>query len=340
MARVICAISGIELKVQHVPMVLNHRELAHPIFYLNQKTLLGFYARYNTPESLNDLDSFLLFLALLNSTDQVKFEDPVIYNGRRSAKMVANHIHDLVTVIWETDSIWHPTFKQPSFRVRASNDTTNLSQVGDWITSWRKNIDLFKLRPMIRKQRESIKKAEEKLDSILHSGIKGTKLASVVANWADKAGEFPLDKRELWMKTIRKCYNPSAMFVVAKSLLLEIKEYCELNIEADSVHFHTLYSTLLQGIKHHSEYLDLDNMASVPSDYTLLPDNADNNTIALTSILENAPKSEPTRTEYPSDLAFLRAKLRYRVYLHHLKVSKKPDTNDVSIEIKGEQIDV
>ena len=64
MSEIICGISSIPFKCQHIPIRLIKREVNHPIFSVDQKRLLGLYSKY-VKNHLTDIDSYLLFLALL-----------------------------------------------------------------------------------------------------------------------------------------------------------------------------------------------------------------------------------------------------------------------------------
>lgn len=312
MARVICGISNIPFKVSHIPMTLYNREYEHPIFHLPQKKLLGLYSVY-TKGSLTDIDSYLLFLALLKSTDSVKFIVPAEIT-RDTPRLIANNISNLVNVIWSTNAIMHPGFKQPKFYIR--KDTANLANINMWIHAWKQNIAEFKLGIDRSTEIEKLKVVENKLAKLIFTPEAGeTRLAAAAADWADKAAGFPTAKRDKWKLIIRKCYNLESMFSTPKADLLEIQRFCEENIEAGSIQYHTLMKTIRTGIANHNDFLGLTNFStSKTSDlgYTLLPNNTDKEEAALLSIVANAPKENPKPEDYPTKLAFLRAKLAYR----------------------------
>ena len=207
MAKVICSISGLTLKVTHIPLTVEAGIMAHPIFYVPQKQLLSLYRRY-TKGDLNGIDSYLLYLALAYSTDSLLFACPAKYRERTTDKLVANTIDRLVTIIWQSDIIQHPSFKQPKYIINERNATSFLTGMPTWIEAWEHNIKLFKAGRIHQRYEKRLKQVEEKLSKVILSGTSGTHLALNVANWASIAGEFPEDKIDKWKETIRKCYNP------------------------------------------------------------------------------------------------------------------------------------
>ncbi len=337
MAKMTCSISGLELKIPHMAMTLPAGYSAHPIFYLPQKQLLGIYRNY-LKGRLTDIDSYLLFLALIHSTDAVSFQHPAHYRKGTTDKIIANNIDRLVTVIWQSDIIQHPSFKQPSYRVSAENYNQFLIGITEWLNLWEANIDTFKKGRVFAVRRRQLETVEKKLEKIILSGFEGTVLANSVATWADKAAEFPSDTAEQWKGIIRKCYNSEAMFNTPKSTLEEIRDYCQQNILAGSIHFHSLMKVLNGGIARHRSYLGLDTIdtfSNISSTYTLLTEDVNVQDKALIDILSKAPTEPPVRNNYPSQIAFIRAKLNYKVYLQHQKATPPAtpatDSSDTSI---------
>lgn len=314
MARIVCGISNIPFKCDHVPMVLQNREYNHPIFSLPQKKLLGLYSVYNKGE-LSEIDSYLLFLALLNSTDSVEFVTPAIIT-ESTISIIARNIDELVHTIWESNAILAPRFKQPCFYIRS--DTASLDNISTWIAAWRRNIDEFKLGLYSQTQHELLIQTEKKLTRLIFTPEAGQlHLSAAVAEWADRAASFPKNKADDWKAIIRKCYNLEAMFSTPKVLLVEIKCYCEENIESGSIQFHTLMKTLRAGIDNHNNFLGLGsydtfNKKSLGADFTLLSDEVSLQATSILSIIASAPTREPIEAEYPNKLAFIKARLAYR----------------------------
>lgn len=329
MANIVCAISALPFKCSYVPMTLSRREYEHPIFHLTQKKLLDLYASYNE-DKLTDIESYLLFVALLKSTDSVTFSSPCELTTS-TAKIVAANIGNLVSIIWQSNVIQHPSFKQPRFFIR--KDTSNLDNIKVWIKAWESNINDFKSGMDRESMRDKLQKVENTLSKFIHTPEAGkVRLASATAEWADKAAEFPSNKRDAWKLIIRKCYNLEAMFSTSKSDLIEIKLFCEDNIEAGSIHYHTLMKTLRTGIANHNDFLGLGAVSDIGgAGYTLLPTDTTIEDANILSIIDKAPDSIPVQSSYPTKLAFLRAKTAYIVAVRHKKVTQtKPEVVDDS----------
>jgi hypothetical protein len=308
MAKVKCAISGMELKVSYVPMTLQQQELAHPIFYLSHKQLHRLYQTY-TAGKLDRNSSYLLFLALLHATDHVDFRTYVRYTPFTDS-IIAHQIDRLVKVWWQSDSIINPQFRQPRFAI--TSETANLSNVKEWINAWQTNLALFNMNYARKIEQEKLQVVQDKLTATIYRGTHDVRLASIVAKWADMAGRFPEAKRELWMKTIRSCFNSTKMFATPKTLLLEIREHCENNIEVGSIHFHKLMEVLTEGLNRHTDFLGLEDLSTIPTDFTLLPSDASRNTIELSRIISEAPKERPKRNDFSSQLAYLQSLAKYQ----------------------------
>lgn len=322
MAKIHCAISGLSFSCEHVPMTLTSRDgYYHPIFALPYKKLYGLYSKHCAVQ-LTHTDSYLLFLAFLHSTDQIEWKSPATCNPRdkRVVSLIENNLQQLIRVIEATSCISIPSFKQPSFVVDADN--SSLEQIPNWIAAWENNIIDFKDGYVSAKIQEDLQKLENKLSYYLKSGLNPENYSFAVASWAAKAAEFPAHKEEAWCKLIRSCFNSTKMFSIPMAEIKEVKEYCEENIEAGSIHFHALMDTLREGTHRHIDFLGLSS--SSPVGYTLLPLEATKNSTELEAILAKAPEAAPSRLDYSSDIDFLRAKLRYRVSLSTAPKPAKP----------------
>ena len=320
MARVICGISGVPFKTPYIPMTLHNREMNHPIFYLPQKRLLGIYSLYIKGQ-LTDIDSYLLFVALLKSTSNITFSVPTEVSTS-TERIIASNIRQLVSVIWETNAILHPTFKQPKFYIDGNN--ANLDNIKMWILAWRQNIEAFKLGIDTRSHAKKILDTEKRLERLIFSPTSTTDitLCNAVANWAALSADFPSNREDNWKRIIRKAYNMEAMFLTAKKDIVELLRYCENNMEAGSIHYHKLMEVLRAAIANHNDFLGLGALTTVSGQdrvdnsygYTLLdePEDVEKGEEALLSIIADAPIEEPTQAQYSTKLAYLKARLSYQ----------------------------
>lgn len=330
MARVTCAISGVHFSVDylessHIPHTVGYY---HPVFTIPHPRLYQLYYQH-TRNKLSPTDSYLLFCAFLHSTGQVDWQHPASLNPHeaRTKKLIQNNLAQLIKVIEKTGIIQHPSFTQPSFVV--SYDNSQLEQIANWIIAWEENLVLFNTKLADQITRKSLQEVENRLSGMVNSGVPLDKLASIVAEWASQAAEFPHDKDDLYKKVIRSCFNSTKMFNTPLTTIKEVNEFCMSNIQVGSVHFHTLCEILKEGIHRHIDYL---GGSSLALGYTMLPvsgtpssraEKEVKNEAELLTIAANAPVDTPVRHEYPNNLAFLRAKLAYRVAINMAKQLEK-----------------
>jgi len=315
MARITCAISGIRFDCSFIEEVsIPHTAgYFHPIFALPYVSLHHLYSKY-CKGRLTPNDSYLLFMAFLHSSEQITWNSPATLNPNDAStkSLVANNLGQLIRVLEKTHCISHPSFTQPSFRVTYEN--ADLREITNWIKAWEDNIEDFQSGRIDKRTYEALIKVENKLTYLILSGESPEKFSHVIASWADQAAEFPPVSRELWMKTIRSCFNITKMFNTPLALLKEIKEYCECNIEVGSIHFHTLSHVLKEGIHRHIDYL---GGSSLARGYTLLSSAGRSEEIKgaaeIATIAARAPETAPREKDYSTSLEFLKAKLAYRV---------------------------
>ena len=322
MANITCAISGLRFKIAgldgvEIPTSTGYY---HPIFTLSHKKLYALYYQH-TRNKLTSVDSYLLFCAFLQATGQVEWNSPATCNPNenRTIKLVQNNLAQLILVYQKTSIIKHPSFRQPNFVV--SYDNGHLDQVHNWIDAWQQNLIDFNVSRATYAQQRDLYKIEALLDEKLAKGIPADQLPAIVASWASQAAEFPYEKDEAYQQVIRSCFNSAKMFKTPLNLIREVQQYCYANIEPDSIHFFTLAETLKKGAALHLDYLGGSNLAL---GYTMLDIDSIKLTseqkkgelktaAALTTIVNNAPTEPPMAIDYPDKLAFLKARLAYKV---------------------------
>ncbi|PHQ81761.1 MAG: hypothetical protein COB66_01430 [Coxiella sp. (in: Bacteria)] len=320
MTQVTCAISGLDFQVSAFKdLSIEYKEgYFHPIFAAPYSSLYKLYGSY-TKGKLGAIDSYLLFLAFLHSSDQIEWGHPLAIDPKApsTAKLVANNFSQLIGVLEKTALISYSSFTQPSFRVTFANCA--LEEIPIWIEAWQDNLESFTYSRAEERERTALAGIERKLQAlILAPEIKTELYANVVADWAHKAGEFPAAKVTLYKKTIESCFNTNKMFKTPLPLLKEIKDFCECNIDAGSIYFHTLIKVLQEGIGRHLDYL---GGGSSTLGYTLLPSLSDKTKIVesetlVAEIAKAAPSAIPERRSYGTNIDFIKAKLAYRVKLN------------------------
>lgn len=344
--RITCAISGLRFDTSYLEGIsIEHTEgYFHPVFALPYRNLHHLYVQHCKGE-LTCNDSYLLFLAFLHSSGKVTWKHPATLKptDARTKKLIENNLRQLIRVLEKTAVIKHPSFRQPEFKVTL--DTSSLEQIPNWITAWNANIEFFQKGLVDIRVAQSLQEVENKLSYHIISGAEPQRYSYIIAKWASQAAGFPLDKDENWQKIIRSCFSITKMFNTPLPLLKEIKDYCECNIEAGSIHFHALSEVLREGISRHVDYL---GGSSLALGYTLLPTLTDSSSEStgtdsvspvplksleqerksaeeLLTIAASAPTAPPVPSSYPDTLSFLKAKLAFRV-AKNIEIKELRDT--------------
>ena len=327
-----CCISGLLVPVPGIENISIPASAGyyHPIFTLKTKQLYDLYYRH-TRNKLSNIDSYLLFCAFLQNTGSIEWRAPATCapNHPSTISLIQNNLAQLISVTEKTAVIRHPSFVQPKFVVDYGNGS--LFQVHNWIAAWQENILDFNLNRATKRQRADLQRVENALDAKLRAGTPIKELPAVVASWAAQAADFPLHKSEQYQRVIRSCFNSSQMFNTPLPLIKEVQEYCYANIEPDSIHFSTLSEILREGASRHLNYL---GGSSLALGYTLLDtkqrtvdqkEASLKNEAELLNISASAPTEEPVREDYDNNLAYLKARLAYKVATTMNKSSQELD---------------
>ena len=338
MAKVTCAISGVPYTTDYLAnLTVPHTEgMVHPIFSVQRPILYKLYTQHCKGQ-LTPTDSYLLFLAFFHSSGQVTWRYPASLSptALSTQVLIENTFASLIRVLEQSDLISHPSFEQPSFAVYHEN--SSLKYLPNWILAWERNISHFYSFKSSQDDLDKLQKLENKLSYHILSGEDPQKYAGVIANWASRAGEFNASDAVLWKETIKNCFSPTKMFNTPLTLLKEIKEHIELNIEVGSIHFHTLYEVINEGIAKHKDFLGGSDLG-----YTLLPTldslrdaPAQRGVAELATLIANAPEKPPVSTDYNSSVDFLRARLAYKVAQQAIKVAAAAKEEAEAIEAKS-----
>lgn len=313
MAKILCAISGVEFSCEYLPIALHSREYAHPIFALPQKKLLGLYQKYRHAE-LDSTSAYLVFLAYLHSTDLIDWRVPA-KRTPATESLIANHFDSLVSVIEKMNRIKNPSLQFSQIAI--TSDTCTLSSVEYWIAAWEETYDEFTSSASTARQRKEIAELESRLEYLCKDANRNeVHFASRLAEWADKAGCFPrfltsyqgkqVPCNEYWKLIIRKCTNQESIFQINASDLQELIEHCEENIDAGSIYGYNLFKILREGKEKQASFLGLGDFT-----FSLVPQDTSVESANKLSIISNAPDSEPQRIQYPSTFQYLKAKLAW-----------------------------
>jgi len=272
--RILCAYSGIEFKVEHFPAILNSREVCHPIFYLPQHKLISYIPKWHSGE-LTATDSYLLYLALLNSTELIEWRVPALKTDKTIA-IVAHNMQSLVAIVSKINIIKHPAFVLPRFVI--SPETKTLENSSFWIDAWVNQYRDWSDGYKTRSYDEKLQRREEALERLINNSARTVEsYATILADWAALAGSFPIGTQEVkgkqvplsdyWKSIIKACASNESIFSIPKKDLEELVEYCEEEIPHGSIYAHTLMSFLRSGLKKQTNYLGLGDI-DLTSDVT------------------------------------------------------------------------
>lgn len=318
--RLICAYSSVEFNVQHFPATLNDRETVHPIFYLPQKRLLGFTGKWSSGE-LTSTDSYLMFLALLNSTDRVEFRVQAIRTASTDS-IVASNMERLIKIIGKLNVIQLPSFQPPKFVI--GTDTRTLSNVTNWIVIWENYLEEFQQGYRTLTEEQKLTRRTEALERMINSvHTKNERAFSrVLADWAEVAADFPkyltlvngtqLPLNLYWKQIIQKCFNAEQIFTIPRKDIDELLAHCEDNITIGTNYSFHLLKALRTGLAKQNDFLGFGDIdLSSASNYHIISTDSTIEDANKLAMIEGAPTEEPKEINYPSKIAFLRAKVKW-----------------------------
>jgi len=340
MAKILCAISGIEYTCEHMPMSLHSREAKHPVFYLPPKKLYGLYGKWTQGE-LTDTDSYLLFCAFFHVTDLVTFSVP-FERSALTKSIVSNHLPRLVDTVNRIDATNHNLHSQIFASIHVTAESKNLSCASLWIDIWNKNYQDYCTGYRNETLRTKVLQREKVLHDLIKNSTKSVdQYARIVAKWASEAGQFPeylvtnqftgtqTTLSEYWQQIITMCCKEDRIYLIPKADFDELMEHCEANIDPGTIYSHTLTALLKTGLYKKKNYLGLGNIDIVGTPFRILTPEQSVEDANMLAMIDAAPREYPLRANYDSDIAFLRAKLAYKQRVRYLESieSKTPASN-------------
>lgn len=344
--RILCAYSGIDCKIDHFPAYLHAREAYHPIFAIEQKKLFQYIHKWKDG-SLTSIDSYLLYLALFNSTDLIEWRSPAKYS-KDTDKIVSSNMESLVRIIGKINLVSNPSFVL--HRIAITPATATLENSKHWIENWTKSFDDFQSGYSTKELREQIKERENKmLKWINDTATPVSRYAKTLSEWAAMAADFPIqtimpDKEPIatttyWKQLICKCANSEIYINLPTMEIRKLIEYLELNLEMGSSYSYRLMNLLRSSLQKQSESLGLPTFDS--PNYQMIADGevAGNLTEAanIIQMIKNAPEDKPQLSNYPSKFAYLKAKIAWEtkeLYAEEAEVIKNESVELVEEFVK------
>lgn len=326
-----CAYSGITFTCEHFPAAVSSKELVHPVFYLRPAKLISLSTMW-AEGKLTEIDSYLLFLALLESTELVQFRSSVLRTPNSDA-IVSLNMEKLVSL---TTRILHIPNKKtvlPSFALsHGANDLTN---VAGWLGAWEEAIHEYAQGYLDASARNKLLSLESILQRrIRDSSSEPRSYSQLLANWAEIAASFPSGDTLLpggqkiplnmyWKSLIVKCCLDDSIFTVSSKDLAELILHCEENLEHGSIYAFNLMKVLREA---HAAQIDFfrggrtsfkvlsgsgGTSASSPSSSLSSSSSSDSGedveATNIARIISQAPEKKPLRHEYPTMGAYIKA---------------------------------
>lgn len=319
--KILCSKSGIEFTAEHFPGTFFSRELSHPIFSLEQKKLLSYTGKWAAGE-LTPTDSYLLFLALLNTSEQIQFRTSCKRTPLTNS-IVANNMEYLVRTVIKLNAIRTPGTLFPYFAVTA--ETCTLANVHHWIEVWEncwRDFESGSRRDIIHRELARRETALQRMIKNPHKPIK--EYAPQIAEWAATAGSFPTflipnpftkEKKQItlstyWKEIIIRSTRNEYLYTIPDNDLQELLDHCEENIPPGSIYSHALFDSLRNAQKKKNNFLGLGDM-DLRSTYQILEDPKDVESANFKAMIDSAPLEVPRREQYPTQFAYMKAKLRW-----------------------------
>ena len=352
MSRVLCSKSGIEFKVEHFAISLSSREMHHPVFELDTPALLSLSDRY-WEDKMTEVEGYLYYLALLNSSNLVDFRNPAIRTGE-TTRIVASNMERLLALAELLHTIGtnqaQTVICLPRFVVSTDSGTHDLSASTDWLKIWKANYTDWRNNYKTSTTLEKLARYETILERNIKDRNKDlSKYISYLSNWAMIAGDFPtcpagLDKSILggrpmslsdyWCYIIKACAKLESIWEIPAEDIKELIEHCEEHIEHGSIYAETLMTTLREGYSKKTAYINLGDIDIGASGTTFRILDADSsvedaNKIAM---IDSAPLEKPQLHMYPNKLAFLRAKAKWDMKVAYENSREQSAVNRVNTE--------
>lgn len=329
--QILCAYSSIQFTCEHFPGFLSSREAYHPVFDMPQKRLLANLGKWSSG-GLTPTDSYLLFLAVLRSTDLVDFRVPAI-RTERTDSIIAQNMEALSRIVIKLNSVSNPTVTFPHYVI--SPDTRSLDNVRYWIENWVDSYNDFvggRIKDIEGRdewKRLAIREAAlQRLIKNPHRPL--ASYASQIADWAAIAGSFPstgtipspftseqITVTDYWKELITLCAHETKLFSIPRDDLQELLDHCEEHIPVGSIYSNALFKIVRHAMDRQKSFLGLGDLDIMRSTYEILTSTDSVEDANLRASIQAAPAEEPRQEQYATKFEYLRAKLRYQLSKKH-----------------------
>lgn len=320
--KVLCAMSGIEFECQYFPAYLTSREVSHPIFSVPQKKLISYLGKWGRQE-LTSTDSYLLFLSILNSSELVEFRVPA-FRVEETDSIVAQNMESLAKIVTKLNAVTNPSVVFPRYAI--TPDTKSLTNISHWIANWNDAWQDFQDGYSKEYDNRKLIVRENALERLIKSPhLSVSSYASKLADWAAVAGEFPENLKvspftgqkiscsQYWKEIIIRCTKEESIFSVPQRDIEYLLTHCECNISIGNISSNALFKVLRRALERQKNFLGLGDMDLSGIKYQILDQSDTTESANIKAMIDSAPEHEPSLSQYPSKIAYLKAKLRWQM---------------------------
>jgi hypothetical protein len=338
MARVLCAYSGIDYKVEHLMIYNTARESHHPVFDMSIQDLLALSDKY-LEGKLTATDNYLVYLALFNATELVDFRVPAIQTDKTQS-IIANNMIPLFKMLNRIHTLGDERVRNklqlPQFVI--SPDTKDLSNSHNWIKVWEQNYEDYLQGYKHTALAQILGRKEEMLERKIKDKDNPSSYSALLADWAALAGDFHseavLDENDnivpavdYWKRIIRLCAKGDSIFHIPLEDIDCVIEQCEENVfnGNGALQANILMHVLRNARTRRFNYEGLRDI-DISTAFRILDPNDSVEDANMLAIVMSAPKEEPIESQYPNKLAYRMAKIKYQQAVEYYKAnpSEKP----------------
>ena len=316
MAKAICRYSGLEFRIEHFPYSFTKGQCIHPVFSLTSRELLVLAPKWAERQFTAE-DTRLYFLSLLHSTGLVEFRS----YARVSNSICEQHMESLLKQVAWIDTLTDKTKERlPRFVINA--DTSNLATVDGWLDAWMQTkADLAEGYHSYNLEQKQARREAALQRLIMNSARTVESYARALSEWAAHATDFPsgevpspdgkgsISIRNYWIDLIQKCGNTDfQIWKVERKDLEELLEYLEENLNHGSIYASSVMKLVRNALGRHDNLLGMGSPR-----FAILDEKSSVEEQNIQAAIAAAPEIEPVQEDYPSKVAYLRAKARWQL---------------------------
>jgi hypothetical protein len=316
-----CAKSGIVITAPEFRLTLaeNSHNYTHPIFSASPKSLVKALDDFNASR-LSEQEIILLFLAIADNTRLIHWRQPFAISDNAAA-VFSTKMNALALAATRIIHLKAKGLEVPEYVCETRDKQNTAAAFSRIVTIWTECIEDFSTKHANMVRERSLLKAEEHMQRAhLMMRKRPATYARAIASWASMAGEFPvqiictakhaaISVKEHWEAVIISCVLKDGK--ASAQDIAGLLEYCEQHVPAGTIHAFALFESLRAAYAAKHNYYGFSISSPVIAKAIPLTEQeqlAKAKEIELLKAMRvNAPKDKPTRNQFATDFAFLRA---------------------------------